>query len=115
MKKLLYIMAIACMVACQNDDTDFSAYTSGLISKAHVINITYNGNSVTVTGDNKGYVSTAGADVTVNAMGWCLVVVRQMVHYSSSVRRNMASSSMEYLFTTVMDQPSTTNVAKHSI
>ena len=46
---------------------------------------------------------------------WCLVVVRQMAHYSSSVRRNMASSSMEYLFTTVMDQPSTTNVAKHSI
>ena len=69
MKKLLYIMAIACMVACQNDDTDFSAYTSGAISKAHVINITYHDNSVTVTGDNKGYVSTAGADVTVNAMG----------------------------------------------
>jgi hypothetical protein len=69
MKKLLYLMAIACMVACQNDDTDFSAYTNGTISKTHVINITYNGNSVTVTGDDKGYVKTAGADVTVNAVG----------------------------------------------
>ena len=69
MKKLLYLMAIACMVACQNDDTDFSAFTNGSLSKTHIINITYNGNSVTITGDDKGYVSTTGADVTVNAMG----------------------------------------------
>jgi len=67
MKKILYLMAMACMMACQNDDTDFSAYTSGAISTIRVISITYNGNSVTVTGDNKGYVSATGADVTVNA------------------------------------------------
>ena len=35
MKKLLYIMAIACMMACQNDDTDFSAYTSGAILQCY--------------------------------------------------------------------------------
>ena len=69
MRKLLYMMAIACMVACQNDDTDFSIFTNGTISKTHFINITYHGNSVTVTGDDKGYVSAVGADVTVNAVG----------------------------------------------
>ena len=69
MKKILFLMAMACcMVACQNDDTDFSAYTNGTVSTTHVININYNGNSVTVTGDDKGYVSTDGADVLVNAM-----------------------------------------------
>ena len=66
MKKILFLMAMACcMVACQNDDTDFSAYTDG--TATHVIQITYNGNSVTVTGDDKGYVSKDGADVLVNA------------------------------------------------
>lgn len=69
MRKLLYMMAIACMVACQNDDTNFSIFTNGTISKTHFINITYHGNSVTVTGDDKGYVSAVGADVTVNAVG----------------------------------------------
>ena len=58
-----------CMVACQNDDTDFSAYTDGTIIATHVINIAYDGNSVKVTGDDKGYVTTEGADVTVNAAG----------------------------------------------
>ena len=69
MKKIFYLMAMACcMVACQNDDTDFSAYTDGTASTAHIININYDGNSVTVTGDDKGYVSTTRADVIVNAM-----------------------------------------------
>ena len=62
-------MMACCMMACQNDDTDFSAYTDGDITSTHVINITYNGNSVTVTGDERGYVSVDGADVTVNAVG----------------------------------------------
>lgn len=65
MKKIFYLMAMACMMACQNDDTDFSAYING--ASIHVINITYNGDKVTVTGDDKGYVSITGADVTVNA------------------------------------------------
>ena len=70
MKKILYLMAMAsCMVACQNDDTDFSAYTNGTITSTHVINIAYDGNSVKVTGDDRGYVSAVGADVTVNAVG----------------------------------------------
>ena len=67
-KKIFYLMAVACcMTACQNDDTDFSAYTNGTITATHVINITYKDNSVEVTGDEQGYVSTVGADVTVNA------------------------------------------------
>ena len=70
MKKIFYLLAMACcMVACQNDDTDFSAYTDGTIIATHVINIAYDGNSVKVTGDDKGYVTTDGADVTVNAVG----------------------------------------------
>ena len=58
------------MVACKNDDTDFSAYTnpSGGTEESVVntIYIAYNGNSVTVTGDDNGYVTTNGADVIVN-------------------------------------------------
>ena len=69
MKKIFYLLVMACcMVACQNDDTDFSAYTEGTASTTHLIQIAYNGNSVTVTGDDKGYVTTTGADVLVNAM-----------------------------------------------
>lgn len=60
-------MAAATMVACQNDDTDFSAYTEGALSTATVIYINYNGTSVTVTGYNNGYVTCSGADVTVNS------------------------------------------------
>lgn len=55
--------------ACENDDTDFSAYTDGTgdpTTANSIIYITYNGTSVTVTGDDNGYVSTNGADVTVN-------------------------------------------------
>ncbi len=67
MKKfILCLMAVALTTACQNDDTDFSAYTSGDATTADIIYITYSGTSVTVTGDSDGYVTTSGADVTVN-------------------------------------------------
>ena len=68
MKKILYgLMAVALMSAGQNDDTDFSEYINGEKSSVSTIYITYNETSVDVTGDSKGYVTTNGADVTVNA------------------------------------------------
>lgn len=68
MKKILYgLMAVALMSACQNDDTDFSEYINGEKSSVSTIYITYNETSVDVTGDSKGYVTTNGTDVTVNA------------------------------------------------
>ena len=68
MKKILYmLMSAALFSACQSDDTDFSDYINGGDSGVTTINITYNGTSATVTGDSKGYVTTNGADVTVNA------------------------------------------------
>ena len=68
MRKILYgLMAVALMSACQNDDTDFSEYTNGTTSSISTIYITYNGTSVDITGDSKGYVTTNGTDVTVNA------------------------------------------------
>ncbi len=60
-------MAAALLTACQNDDTDFSEYINGGQSGVTTISIAYNGTSVSVTGDTKGYVTTNGADVTVNA------------------------------------------------
>ena len=67
MKKILFLyLAAALLTACQKDDTDFSAYTSGEASTASIISITYSGTSVTVSGDTKGYVTTDGADVVVN-------------------------------------------------
>ena len=68
MKKILYmLMASALLSACQSDDTDFSEYINGGDGNVTTINITYNGTTATVTGDTKGYVTTNGADVTVNA------------------------------------------------
>ena len=68
MKKILYgLMTVALMSACQNDDTDFSEYINGEKSSVSTIYITYNETSVDVTGDSKGYVTTNGTDVTVNA------------------------------------------------
>ena len=68
MKKIIFgLMAVALMSACQNDDTDFSEYINGEKSSVSTIYITYNETSVDVTGDSKGYVTTNGADVTVNA------------------------------------------------
>ena len=76
MKKIFYLMAMACcMTACQNDDTDFSAYTEktdntenpgNTGNTINTIYITYNGTTATVTGDDKNYVTVSGADVTVN-------------------------------------------------
>ena len=67
MKKIaLFLLTAAMMVACQNDDTDFSDYINGTSSTTHVINIVYSGTSVSVTGDTDGYVTTSGADVVVN-------------------------------------------------
>ena len=54
------------LAACQNDDTDFSAYTGGTMSTANVIYIFYNGTTATVSGDENNYVTINGADVTVN-------------------------------------------------
>ena len=59
----LFLMALA-LTACQNDDTDFSAYTENPVN---TIYITYSGTTATVTGDNKNYVTVSGADVTVNS------------------------------------------------
>ncbi len=67
MKKILFscLMLTAMLTSCQNDDTDFSAYTDG--GGISTIYITYDESSVTVSGDNKGVVTTNGADVTVNS------------------------------------------------
>jgi len=66
MKKLFFMMALTLLCACQNDDTDFSAFTSytGIVT---TIYINYNGASVSVSGDTQGVVSARGADVTVNS------------------------------------------------
>ena len=62
------------MASCQKDDTDFSAYmeqgggeTPPPASTIQTISIAYNGNSVTVLGDDNGFVKSNGAHVTVNA------------------------------------------------
>ena len=64
-----------CMTACQNDDTDFSAYTEKTDNTVNTGNtgntintiyITYNGTTATVTGDDNNFVTVSGADVTVN-------------------------------------------------
>lgn len=67
MKKMAFLLlAATAMAACQNDDTDFSAYTGGESTTANVISIVYNGTSVSVSGDDNGYVTTSGADVVVD-------------------------------------------------
>ena len=65
-KTILCLMTAAALIGCRNDDTDFSAYTNGEVSTSNVIYISYSGTSVSVTGDTNGYVTTDGADVTVN-------------------------------------------------
>ena len=71
-------MAAVIIVACKNDDTDFSSYTNGSSSSSSstdpipedaikVISITYSGGSVTVSGDDANYVTVNGADVTVTS------------------------------------------------
>lgn len=86
MKKIFQSVTILALVAsmtmsCQKDDTDFSNYdfdNYALRSQngdedddtsAETINtiyIVYSGSSVTVMGDSNGYVSSDGADVTVD-------------------------------------------------
>lgn len=61
------LTATVLLVACQKDDTDFSAYTDGTSVTIRVINITYAGSRATVTGDDNGFVTVNGADVTVHA------------------------------------------------
>lgn len=70
-------MAAVTIVACKNDDTDFSSYTNASSSSSSsstdpipedaikVISIAYSGGSVTVSGDDANYVTVSGADVTV--------------------------------------------------
>ncbi len=65
-KAILFLTAAALTAGCQNDDTDFSEYINGTSSTTNVIYIVYSGTSVTVTGDTNGYVTTDGANVTVN-------------------------------------------------
>ena len=60
------IMAAALVSACQTDDTDFSEFINGGGDGITTIHITYSGSSVSIKGDSKGYVTTSGADVTVN-------------------------------------------------
>lgn len=78
MKKIfLLLIAAVTIVACKNDDTDFSSYTNGSSSSSStdpipedaikVISITYNDGSVTVSGDDANYVTVNGADVTVTS------------------------------------------------
>ncbi len=65
-KSLLFCLIItAILTGCQNDDTDFSAYTDG--DGISTIYITYSESSVSVSGDSKGIVTTSGADVIVNS------------------------------------------------
>ena len=57
----------AAFCACENDDTDFSAYINGQEATAtDTINIVYSGSTASVSGDSRGCVSVNGADVTVN-------------------------------------------------
>ena len=83
------------LLSCETDDTDdFSKYINNpessnddpaddpsgddpsgeekedsvLLAGSDTIYVVYSGNTATVTGDEKGYVSISGADVTVNAL-----------------------------------------------
>ncbi len=62
------------LVSCQKDDSDLSSYmeqgggeTPAPTSTIQTISIAYNGNSVTVLGDDNGLVKSNGAHVIVNA------------------------------------------------
>ena len=66
-KTVVYgLLASLLLVACKNDDSDFSAYTdaTGTIT---TIYINYNGTTASVSGDSQGVVSVSGADVTVTS------------------------------------------------
>ena len=73
-----YLLAALILAACQNDDTDFSRYINGgggdtetdtpssTTGDISTITIQYQGSEVSVTGDDRGYVSVVGADVTID-------------------------------------------------
>lgn len=66
---LLCCAAVAALLSCENDDTDFSAYINGqgtATASADTIRIAYSGSTATVTGDSRSVVTVSGADVTVN-------------------------------------------------
>ena len=81
-KSILYFflpaMVLFFAASCEKDDSDFSQYklTDGtddddddddpMTSASDTICIVWNGASVSVTGDKDGYVTTSGADVTVD-------------------------------------------------
>lgn len=64
---LSYLLAAGLLLCgCKNDDTDFSAYTSGSgDGTVTTIYIDYSGTSATVSGDSQGVVSVSGAHVRV--------------------------------------------------
>ena len=71
MKKLFFSLSLLAFVAglfsaCENDDTDFSAYINGTATSVSTIYITYNGTSATVTGTDNAEVTISGAHVTIN-------------------------------------------------
>lgn len=72
-----YVLLVLTLMfsACQKDDSDLSAYMekgaeesteTPPVSTIQTISIEYNGNTVTVNGDNNNFVKTNGAHVTVN-------------------------------------------------
>ena len=65
-KFFLLLMAAVTIVACEKDDTDFN-----MNATINTIYITYNGASVTVTGDENGYVTCNNANVVVNTTSSC--------------------------------------------
>ena len=71
----ILLLALSMMVACEKDDSDLSAYMekgaeegteTPPASTIQIISIEYNGNTVTVNGDNNNFVKANGAHVTVN-------------------------------------------------
>ncbi len=79
---LALFLSVGFIASCQTDDTDFSQYTytgtentnssadddtdDTAIVTDDTICIAWNGSSVTITGDERGCVTTDGADVIVN-------------------------------------------------
>ena len=69
MKKIFaYISLFLTVIACTNDDNySWDNFVDKTATDTIRINIVYNGTSVNVTGDNYGFVTTNGADVTVKS------------------------------------------------
>ena len=69
MKKIFaYIPLFLTAIACTNDDNySWDNFVDKTATDTIRINIVYNGTSVNVTGDNYGFVTANGADVTVKS------------------------------------------------